>query len=409
MAITGNTINNIQEFNTKFTGELDKLLVRESSVGFMEDNAFAAKFVGARSVKIPDIELSGLGDYDRDNGFATGSVTVANTVYTMSQDRGREFNIDREDLDETGIEELAGKVLSEFVRTEVAPETEAYVLSKVASVAKDRGNTVTATLDSGKKLSAPYADLMKAIHAVRAVTGYKEELVAFLSDEFMYALSMSSELSKSIQTGSFSQGEVDLTVQKLDRVSLLPVPAVRMQTAYDFQSGKGAEKKGGFRFVQTASGIYFMVLPKSAVSFVKKSEKMRTFTPDNNVQMDGYKLQYRIYYDAFIKTSMLDTVYACLAPTVTVTADLSAATSGTAGTAKSLSVTMAASDSSTLAYQWFTADDSAGNGAKPIANATSASYSVPATTPAGKYHYFVRVTAQNTTVIDSTVTELTLA
>ncbi|MBQ7129216.1 MAG: hypothetical protein IJO19_04445, partial [Clostridia bacterium] len=99
---------NSSAFATNFTGELDKIVTQKSAVGFLTDNAFKAKFVGAKTVKIPNISLQGLGSYDRDNGFTKGTLSISNTAYTMTQDRSRSFNIDREDLDETGIAELAG-------------------------------------------------------------------------------------------------------------------------------------------------------------------------------------------------------------------------------------------------------------------------------------------------------------
>ncbi|MFQ8954188.1 MAG: hypothetical protein ACLR56_14990 [Oscillospiraceae bacterium] len=36
------------------------------------DNALAAKFVGAKTVIIPDVDFQGLADYDRDTGFTKG-------------------------------------------------------------------------------------------------------------------------------------------------------------------------------------------------------------------------------------------------------------------------------------------------------------------------------------------------
>lgn len=105
-----------------------------------------ARFVGARTVLIPDLDMAGLGDYDRDAGFVQGAVKVSNTSYTMTMDRGRSFQIDREDNDETGVAGLAGQVMGEFIRTRVAPEMDAYILSKLAKLASDKTHTVTATL-----------------------------------------------------------------------------------------------------------------------------------------------------------------------------------------------------------------------------------------------------------------------
>lgn len=143
MAITDSTINSL-EFQSKLTGELDKALVQEAQTSFFADNNLRSKFVGARTVLIPDVDMQGLGNYDRDDGFVTGALTVSSESYTMAMDRGRSFQLDREDNDETGIANLAGQVLGEFVRTKVVPEMDAYVLSKLATLATTNSQTVTA-------------------------------------------------------------------------------------------------------------------------------------------------------------------------------------------------------------------------------------------------------------------------
>ncbi len=45
MAITDSTINSL-EFQSKLTGELDKVLVQEAQTSFFADNALRSKFVG---------------------------------------------------------------------------------------------------------------------------------------------------------------------------------------------------------------------------------------------------------------------------------------------------------------------------------------------------------------------------
>ena len=106
------TINTL-EFNTAITNELDKAVVQKATTGFLADNALRAKFVGAKTVLIPEVDISGLGNYNRDSGFVNGSIQVSNKPYTLSQDRGRSFQLDREDEDETGIANLAGLTLKE--------------------------------------------------------------------------------------------------------------------------------------------------------------------------------------------------------------------------------------------------------------------------------------------------------
>ena len=65
-------INNL-ETASLYSEELDRLFIQKSATGFFADNAFGARFVGAKTVIVPDIDFQGLADYDRDTGFTRGS------------------------------------------------------------------------------------------------------------------------------------------------------------------------------------------------------------------------------------------------------------------------------------------------------------------------------------------------
>ena len=292
----------------KFSSELDKVLVQKSAVGFLTDNAFRANFVGAKIVKIPDIQLQGLGDYDRDTGFLAGTVNVANTPYELTMDRARSFQIDREDMDETGVANLAGEVLSEFVRTKVVPETDAYVLSKLAGVANEAGHVSAAPAANGE-----YKKFIELCDSVRDVAGYDEELVAFVDAAYWSAMKTSTEISRHIDSAAFKQGGVDFTVKTVDGVPIIPVSSARMKTAYTFAAGENEGDECGFTPAENAKNIRLIVMPKKAAMLVKKSEKIRTFTPDQNLKADAYKFDYRVYYDAFVKKSYTNTIFACTA------------------------------------------------------------------------------------------------
>lgn len=309
-------------FNSRLTQELDKALVQKSVTGFMVDNSMRQKFVGAKTVLIPDIDLQGLGDYDRDEGFVRGTVTVAHTPFTLSQDRARTFSIDREDMDEIGIANLVGQVMNEFVRTEVVPEVDAYVLSKLCGIATGADTPQTVTLGSGETLPNSSVKLLnKAIDAVRNATGYDEELVAFLDPTVYSALMSTNELTRLIEISDFKKGEVSTQVKKYNDVALIPVPAARMRTSYIFYDGTtSGETAGGFvptpasgsgeGAVPAAGHIGMLILPKRAGMLIKKTEKVRIFSPDQNQNMDAYKFDYRLYYDALVKKSLTPSIYA---------------------------------------------------------------------------------------------------
>ena len=301
------SINSV-ETAIAYTGELDKMFAQKSATGFFADNNLTAKFVGGKTVMIPDVEFQGLADYDRNTGFSRGAIRVANTSYTMTMDRARSLQIDREDMDESGIASLAGKILGEYVRTKVIPECDAYVLSKLAGLAKTRNNLVDFNPEK------PYTTLMRLIQNVQSVAGYEEELVAFV-DSIMYAqLQNSEEFAKYITVSNFKQGDIDLKVNSINGVTLIPVVNERMKTAYDFATGEA----GGFAPTENAREVLALVCPKKAAHLVKKTENMRIFTPEQNLDADAYKFDYRIYYDVFVKESDLDKVWATIAPQIKI-------------------------------------------------------------------------------------------
>lgn len=296
---------------SKYTDALDKMVVQEAQTGFFADNVFASRFVGAKTVIMPDIDFVGLADYDRDAGFSKSGVTVAQTSYQLTKDRARQIQIDREDMDETGVANLAGQVLGEYVRTKVVPEVDAYTLSKLAGIANTKSHKATYTANK------EFAQLSTAINNVQSRVGYSEELVAFVDPVMYAALMNSTELSRHITISDFSKGGINTRVKYLNDVAIIPVDAARMRDSYTFTAGTAASASsrgtGGFTPASSAGYIRALVLPKKGASLVKKTVTMRTFTPEQNKDADAYVFDYRIYYDVFVKKSGLDNIESIIA------------------------------------------------------------------------------------------------
>ena len=389
------SINSIENV-TRYSNELDKMFEQKSAVGFFADNALATKFVGAKTVIIPDIDFQGLADYDRDTGFSRGAITVANTSYTMKMDRARSLQIDREDMDEAGIANLAGKILGEYVRTKVVPECDAYVLSKLAGLAISRSNLIEG--DAAK----PFETLCQLVTEVQSVVGYDEELVAFVDSHIYAALQNSAEISKLITVSDFKQGEVNLKVKSINGVAIIPVVSERMKTAYTFNPSNA----GGFTPAGATKETYMLVCPKSGAHLVKKTENMRIFTPEQNIDADAYKFDYRIYYDVFVKKSGLDAIWAWVSPEVQVASDAGIAT---VNEGEPTTLSIMAESKGELTYQWYACENLSKKGAVKIAGAINTEYTVPETLEAGTYYFFARVTVDGMASTDSDVFTVNIA
>ena len=110
---------------TLFQNTLDKVAIREAVTGWMDANAGQVIYNGGAEVKIPKMSVQGLGDYDRDNGYQQGGVTLEYETMKMTQDRGRKFQLDPIDINENNFVTTAAAVMGEFQRVFVVPEIDA--------------------------------------------------------------------------------------------------------------------------------------------------------------------------------------------------------------------------------------------------------------------------------------------
>ncbi len=296
---------NLENISVKMTDELDQAIVQKPVTGFMADNNLRGKFVGTKTVMIPEMNISGLGDYNRDTGFVSGTVSVTAKPFTLTMDRGRSFQLDREDNDESGIADLAGQIMGEFVRTQVVPEVDAYVLSKLAGYAVTATQTIT-----GTPAEDAYKMLTEAIAKAQDAVGYDEELVAFVDGQMLSALQNSEEICRHLVMNDFKKGELHTQVTSLNGVSILPVPNSRMKTAYKFHNGTSTgQEQGGFIPETNAKSVGLLLLPRRAAALIKKTEQVRCFDPAHNLKADAWKLDYRLYYDVVIRDSLKDGIY----------------------------------------------------------------------------------------------------
>ncbi len=373
-----------------YSAELDRVFEAKSATAFFADNALRTRFVGAKTVIIPDVEFEGLANYDRAGGFANGAVTVSNASYTMSMDRARSLQIDREDMDETGIASLAGKILGEYVRTKVIPECDAYVMSKLGSIAKAKGNLIEGDM------TRPYETFVTLVNQVQEIAGYDTELVCFVDSNAYSALMYTDEITKMLTISDFKQGEVNLKVKSINGIAIIPVVSERMKTAYNFT-------ESGFKPADGTSEIFMLVLPKTAAHLVKKTEKMRIFTPEQNANADAYKFDYRIYYDVFVKASAADSVWGWISAPLTISEGPCDLICEKDNIVETLSVTASSEKIGSVFYQWYKCDTKTGKGAAKLANGEDSSYKLPADLEVGTHYYFCKVSLNGTNTVTTNV------
>jgi hypothetical protein len=217
---------NVLEYAKIFQQELDKQVVAQATSGWMEANAGLVKYNGGNEVKIPVVEMDALGDYDRANGFAEGSVNLTYETKIMTMDRGRTFMLDRMDVDETNFVATAANVMGEFQRTKVISEIDAYRYSSIATQAIAKNAAVGGYTPSASNI---LTKLKEDIYAIYDVAG-EIPLVITMNMQVAAILENSAELNKMLSVIDFTQGDVKTTVRAIDNNPIIKVPSLRMKT-----------------------------------------------------------------------------------------------------------------------------------------------------------------------------------
>lgn len=281
-----------------FQQGLDKQMMEGLTSSFMDANAGQVIYDGGKEVKIPKISLSGLSDYDVDNGYPQGAVVLEYETKTMTMDRGKKFYLDSMVVNETNFVATAGTVLGEFQRTRVIPEVDAYRYSTIAKLAT--ANKVVA-IHTDKTI---FGNLIDDIAWVQDKVGEGVPLVVCINGLVRGILNKSADFGKHIHVGEFRHGEVSTKVNILNEVPVIPVPSDRMFSAYKFEN----TKDGGFKKDTSAVQINWIVMPFSAAIGVCKQDKSKIITPEANQDADAWMIGYRKYHDLWIKDNMIQNI-----------------------------------------------------------------------------------------------------
>lgn len=290
---------------TLFQQTLDLVAQQEALTGWMEANAGKVRYTGGAEVKIPKIALQGLGSYDRDNGYTQGSITLEYETRKMTQDRGRKFQLDAVDVDETNFVATASTVMGEFQRMHVIPEIDAYRLSKLISTAIAKKEMLAYSDDTDK--GAMLKQIKTGISKIRD-KGYNGELVIHITADALLELEL--EMAGKLTTATFSVGGIDTTVPAVDRVPLILTPQNRMYSTITMYDGKkSGQEQGGYAKGEGALEANFIIVPRNTPIAISKQDAMRIFDPNTNQNANAWSMDYRRFHDLWTLDNQEDSIY----------------------------------------------------------------------------------------------------
>lgn len=287
------------EYAATLQTELDKAAVEQATSGWMELNDKLVKYDSGAEVKIPKLDMDGLADYDRQNGFVEGSVDLTWQTKTMTMDRGRQFTFDEHEVTDTNFVLTASSVMGEFQRTKVIPEIDAYRYSTLAAIAASKEKAAYGYVPSE-------SDILKKLYydiaAVQDVVGDDTPLVITMAMPVAAIFDMNSTLSKSISAMDFKQGDVTMKVKALNgQHPIVRTGSGRMKTSYLFSDGTtDGQKKGGFAPAADAKDINWIICPRVAPIAVSRTDKVRIFDPETFQKKRAWALDYRKFHDLWV-------------------------------------------------------------------------------------------------------------
>ena len=269
----------------KYIDKLDEVYQYSAKTAILDsDGTLVQAGANAGEIVIPKISMDGLADYSRNSGYVDGNVKLTNETVTFNYDRGRSFSVDAMDNEETaGV--AFGKLASEFIRTKVVPEMDAFRFAKYASVT----GISTAT---GAVLSTGDA----VISALRAATNKMDEDEVPTEDRILFITPTLFGLVQDLDTTK-SREVLSRFAEKV------LVPQTRFYTKIKLNDGKTKttgenatdETVGGYVKATDGKNINFMVIHKPAVIQYTKHTVTKVISPDDNQNADAWKFPYRAY------------------------------------------------------------------------------------------------------------------
>ena len=223
---------------------------------------------------IPKMDMDGLADYSRGDGYAQGSVSLTYETKKANYDRARKFSVNAMDNVETaGI--AFGKLSSEFMRTKAVPELDAF---RFASYAKAAKTVKTGALADGKAWLEAVSEANVALSNAEVST---ENRILYISPAGLEAINNLDTIASRAALARFAQ--------------IIETPQPRFASAIKLLSGKESESAGGFKKDDAGKDINFLIVQKDAVIQFTKNVVSKVITPEENQNDDAWLFFFHLY------------------------------------------------------------------------------------------------------------------
>lgn len=263
-------------YASKYASKIDERFSREALTNAAVNNDY--DFVGTKTVNVYSVPTAQMNDYQRTGADRYGTpAELENSVQelTVACDRAFTFTIDRGNFNDTQMSNAAGAALDRQLREVVIPEIDKYRFSAIVTGAK-----YSATSEITKENA--YDEFLSGIVGLIDRNVITTECVAYVSSDFYKCI---KEDASFIKNGDLSQSMlIKGQVGMIDGISIIVVPKSYLP-----------------------EGVNFIITHKSAtVAPVKLSEYK---IHDNPPGINGWLVEGRVYYDAFVLHNKADAIF----------------------------------------------------------------------------------------------------
>lgn len=293
--------NNVTK-SAVYNAILDEVVTAGLTSAPLTANQSRLVYNGGNSVKIAKLSTDGYSDYSRSSGYTEGAATLAWEDHTIRMDRGKSFNVDVMDADETMQTLSATNLIGEFAKDKEVPEVDAYryssIFGAIVGDATVRYGYYTPAADTLlTTFQGNVADIQDAI-------GEQEPLIAFMSMTAWKYLTTSTELSKQLMVRDGGNG-INTKTYEIDGVRIVPVPSARMKTEYAFGTN-------GFAAKDFAQDMNWIIMSQNAAVAFVKHQKVKVVSADDNQSADAEKIMMRLYHDCWVYENKHNAIYVSL-------------------------------------------------------------------------------------------------
>lgn len=263
-------MNNI-ELSKVYLPLLDEVYKNEVKTSVLDGDQATIKKGQNGEIKVAKLDMDGLGDFDRNSGYTEGTSKLTWETIKYDKERSQKLKIDRLDNEESlGI--AVAKLSSEFLRTKVAPETDAARIAKIASVVGISKKEETITTGD---------EMYKAL---RAGTNKQDEDEVSTENRILFITPTGKALIDDLETYKSKS-----VMSRFSQV--IEVPQTRMYTAITLNTG---EENYGYKKAEGAADINFMIVERSA-AVTAMDQFIKYFSPDEDQNGDSHVFPYRNY------------------------------------------------------------------------------------------------------------------